>query len=113
MRADSVKVNIPLSSFIAHAVARANQNLPPSRLPPTSSELYDQILGTSSTLKKQPLYIPKLSTEVATPILPKAVLAVDIFDVITGKVNARTPAVSSSIVKDGPSKTVNVLRLTV
>lgn len=45
-------VHLPLSSFIAKATAKANQNLPPLLLPPSASDLFDEILGLPPTSPK-------------------------------------------------------------
>lgn len=42
---DSLGITLPLSTFLARAVALANEDLPASRVAPTANELFDAVLG--------------------------------------------------------------------
>lgn len=42
---DSLGITLPLSTFLARAIALANEDLPASRSAPTSNDLFDAVLG--------------------------------------------------------------------
>ena len=45
---DSLGITLPLSTFLARAVALANEDLPSARTAPTADELFDAVLGLDS-----------------------------------------------------------------
>ncbi|KAI5845139.1 hypothetical protein DFP73DRAFT_573149 [Morchella snyderi] len=110
-------VHLPLSSFITKATEKANQNLPPSPLPPTAAELFDEILGLPSS------GTPKTSRGTFTPqitALPSATFIgstpsaeLDIIDILAGA-TAPTPTKKALPPHSGIAATEpNVLSLVV
>ncbi|KAF3937225.1 hypothetical protein ABW19_dt0207382 [Dactylella cylindrospora] len=82
-----VSVSISLSKvsgvedgYIAAAIKSAHNNLPPSKIPPSTSQLFDEILGLP-VKAKQPTYAVGISE---IPPASSRVSATDIFDEIIG-----------------------------
>ncbi|KAK6351551.1 pyridoxine biosynthesis protein [Orbilia javanica] len=73
----------PLEATIAQAVELANSTLPPSKIPATPAELFDEILGLPSS-RREPKYSVK-AAEYKPPAPAKATPVVaDLFDEIIG-----------------------------
>ncbi|KAK6361205.1 pyridoxine biosynthesis protein [Orbilia blumenaviensis] len=72
----------PLETSIARAVDAANAILPPSKIPPTADQLFDEILGLPSKPSPQPRYSVKTSDY--TPPSASVVSTADLFDEIIG-----------------------------
>ncbi|KAF3902243.1 hypothetical protein AA313_de0202585 [Arthrobotrys entomopaga] len=70
----------PVADFIARAVEYANSGLPSSKIPPSTSQLFDEILGLPS-VKAEPKYAVKVSGYKPTPAQP---VVSDLFDEIIG-----------------------------
>ncbi|KAK6536961.1 pyridoxine biosynthesis protein [Arthrobotrys megalospora] len=76
----------PVADSIARAVEYANSALPPSKVPATPAELFDEILGLPST-KTEPKYSVKASEYKHTPAAP---VVSDLFDEILGIAKPKT-----------------------
>ncbi|KAL7268873.1 pyridoxine biosynthesis protein [Rhizina undulata] len=100
--------DLPLSAIIASAAAKANFNLPPSTLPPSTSELFDQILGARKPSKRTVGRFAPQITSIIPP--PASKQKLDIIDILAGsKASARPPKVRA-----GPSEVgTNVFSLKV
>ncbi|EPS43976.1 hypothetical protein H072_2063 [Dactylellina haptotyla CBS 200.50] len=86
----------PVADSIARAVEYANSGLPESKIPPTTSELFDEILGIPVT-KAEPRYTVKSSDYKPTPTAP--VLS-DLFDEIIGVATPKPAAAPSLLLKE-------------
>src|SRR5436305_480000 len=92
---------IPLSTIIARATRIANSDLPVSKLPPTVDELFDDIVGLTTTPKiSGPLYTAVTVTD--PPPTPQTTFAVDVLDILTGAIPATTPAKVPSYTTTSP-----------
>ena len=74
----------PISAFLDEASRKASQNLPPSKLPPTPNEIFNELLGlpkkpVSTPYKPQLISLPPPSTT-STPASNK----LDIIDILSG-----------------------------
>ncbi|KAK6520721.1 pyridoxine biosynthesis protein [Arthrobotrys conoides] len=85
---------VPVETTIAQAIELANSGLPPSKIPATPAELFDEILGLPS-IRREPKYSVKTS-EFKSPALETLVVD-DLFDQIIGISNPR------SVKQDPPS----------
>ncbi|KAF3166722.1 pyridoxine biosynthesis protein [Orbilia oligospora] len=72
---------IPVETSIAKAVELANSGLPPSKIPATPGELFDEILGLPSIRREPPKYSVKTSE--FKPV-PQTLVVADLFDEIIG-----------------------------
>ncbi|KAK6537880.1 pyridoxine biosynthesis protein [Orbilia ellipsospora] len=90
----------PVSDFIARAVEYANSGLPSSKIPPSTSQLFDEILGLPS-VKAEPKYAVKVSGYKPAPAAP---VVSDLFDEIIGVTKPK----SSSAVKESTLKEFKV-----
>ncbi|KAF3204978.1 pyridoxine biosynthesis protein [Orbilia oligospora] len=72
---------IPVETSIAKAVELANSGLPPSKIPATPGELFDEILGLPSIRREPPKYSVKTSEFKPVPQTP---VVADLFDEIIG-----------------------------
>ncbi|RVD87722.1 uncharacterized protein DFL_001935 [Arthrobotrys flagrans] len=70
----------PLEASIARAVEFANSALPPSKIPATPAELFDEILGLPSS-RREPKYSVRASEYKPVPAAP---VVADLFDEIIG-----------------------------
>lgn len=91
----------PTSAFLAEASRKASQNLPPSRLPPTPNEIFNELLG----LPKKPIstpYKPQLISLPPPKIAPTPTSeSLDIIDILSG--TKPKPAVQSVTSLPAPS----------
>ncbi|KAF3083290.1 pyridoxine biosynthesis protein [Orbilia oligospora] len=83
---------IPVETTIAKAVELANSGLPPSKIPATPGELFDEILGLPS-IKREPKYSVKTSEFKPVPQTP---VVADLFDEIIGISKPRSVSSSPS-----------------
>ncbi|KAF3285481.1 pyridoxine biosynthesis protein [Orbilia oligospora] len=83
---------IPVETTIAKAVELANSGLPPSKIPATPGELFDEILGLPS-IRREPKYSVKTSEFKPVPQTP---VVADLFDEIIGISKPRSVSSSSS-----------------
>ncbi|KAJ6260946.1 Pyruvate decarboxylase [Drechslerella dactyloides] len=82
----AVAPDAPVADAIARAVAFANAGLPPSKIPPSPHDLFDEVLGLPSA-RKQPRY-----TVTSAEYRPAAVAApspAELFDEVIGAKSAR------------------------
>lgn len=72
----------PTTIFLAEASRKASQNLPPSKLPPTPDEIFNDLLGLPKKPTSKP-YKPELTS---TPVLPTVASSksLDIIDILSG-----------------------------
>ncbi|EGX47696.1 hypothetical protein AOL_s00083g204 [Orbilia oligospora ATCC 24927] len=83
---------IPVETTIAKAVELANSGLPPSKIPATPGELFDEILGLPS-IRREPKYSVKTSEFKPVPQTP---VVADLFDEIIGISKPRSVSSSPS-----------------
>ncbi|KAF3309075.1 pyridoxine biosynthesis protein [Orbilia oligospora] len=88
---------IPVETTIAKAVELANSGLPPSKIPATPGELFDEILGLPS-IRREPKYSVKTSEFKPVPQTP---VVADLFDEIIGISKPRSTSSSSSSSSSG------------
>jgi hypothetical protein len=90
----SLGITLPLSTFIARAIALANEDLPYSRKTPTADELFDSVLGLdkvrhraqatkNASFKPQIVALPDPGLSISRIVKPSPKKA-DIFDDILG-----------------------------
>ncbi|KAF8477168.1 mitochondrial pyruvate dehydrogenase protein x component-like protein [Kalaharituber pfeilii] len=75
----------PVSTFLTEASKKANRDLPPSKLPPTASELFDELLdlprrSPSASYNAQLVSLPPPTTFLGVPTSKK----LDIIDILAG-----------------------------
>lgn len=113
----SLGVFLPLSTFISRAADVANDDLPLPIRPPTSSELFDQVLGldkVKAAKGSRGLYLPQIAAIPPTSMLaPRSTpKSADIIDILSGP--ARKPRAEPVIpVVPGLSNGDNVFSLVV
>lgn len=72
----------PISAFLTEASRKANQNLPPSKLPPTSAEIFNDLVGLPRKVVSK-AYQPQI-TSLLPPTTPTP-KNVDIIDILSGR----------------------------
>ncbi|KAH8176267.1 biotin-requiring enzyme domain-containing protein [Sarocladium implicatum] len=113
----SLGVFLPMSTFISRAADVANDDLPLPVRPPTSSELFDQVLGldkVKGVKGSRGIYLPQISAIPPTSMLaPRAPpKSADIFDILSAP--AKKPRAEPVIpVVPGLSNGDNVFSLVV
>ena len=98
----------PLSTFLTEASLKANQKLPPSKLPPSPTEIFNELLG----LPKKPVTAPYKPQLTALPSPPSRASAkkVDLIDFLSG---AKPKAVVHKVTTASSRATINVISVTV
>jgi hypothetical protein len=85
---ESLGITLPLSTFLARAIALANEDLPSSRTTPTADELFDAVLGLDKihapktkhgAFEPQIVALPDPSLRLTSPALKKSKKS-DLFD---------------------------------
>jgi hypothetical protein len=106
---DTLKIHLPVSTFIARAIELANEDLPKSKKAPSTEELFDAVLGLDKVFPPPdtsrgtfipditPL-APSLQMPVRQNITKRKAKEVDIIDLLAGTAKARktTLAIPSS-----------------
>lgn len=72
----------PLSELLARAIGLSNTNLPPQHRAPTADELFDQLIGSSTTPTVSSGNFLPLINRTSTPVGPVFSQSVDLFDEI-------------------------------
>ena len=88
---DTLGVFMPLSTFISRAAEVANEDLPAAKRAPTSSELFDQVLGldkVKAAKGSRGVYLPQISAVPPSALFERPAAAAkkqDIIDVLSPK----------------------------
>lgn len=116
---DTLGVFLPISTFINRATEVANDELPRAKRAPTSSELFDQVLGldkVKAARGTRGIYLPQISaippSSLFTPS-PAARKPVDIIDVLAAPKKKSAPKSTGITAVPGMSSGANVFSLVV
>ena len=90
---DTLGVTLPLSTFLARATELANEDLPRSNTPPTTDELFNNVLGLNKVGNKVSRgdYTPQITALPSRPISSERVgpkrkeKEADVYDILTRK----------------------------
>lgn len=114
---DTLGVFLPLSTFISRAAEVANDNLPPVNRPPTTDELFDQVLGLDKVKAAKGsggTYLPQISVIPPLSSLPsRSSKKADIIDVLAPKPKKAASTRPSVTAVPGLSSGANVFSLVV
>lgn len=100
----------PVSAFLGEASRKASQNLPPSKIPPTSSELFNELLGLPKKVVPK-TYIPQLTSLPPPPAFPS--FASKKFDIIDILSSARPKRPVQKVLSTSIPTTVNIISVKV
>ena len=92
-------VEIPVETFVARAVRLSNSDLPPSKLPPTTDELFDDILGIDGAHSKasQGSFLPDITSTSPVPApMPLLAPKPDVYDILAGTMPRRKVRLSAA-----------------
>ncbi|CAI4217924.1 unnamed protein product [Parascedosporium putredinis] len=113
----SVGSFLGLNGFISRAIDIANDELPPVAHKPTSTELFNDILGLKNAPAKATRGAYQPATSVVMPISPAAAKAAskpaDIIDILSGPASNRKARPASTYTTPGLSTGTNIFSLTV
>lgn len=120
---ESLGITLPLSTFVARAIALANEDLPYSRKAPTADELFDSVLGldrihpraqatTNGSFEPQIVALPDPSLRASRPVRAPSRKA-DLFDEIVGGTKAKSSPVMKTLGAVGAIGTENIFSLSV
>ncbi|KAF3901615.1 hypothetical protein ABW21_db0205393 [Orbilia brochopaga] len=93
-RATATSADSPVADAIARAVDFANAGLPPSKIPPSAGDLFDEVIGLPSSPRRQPRYTVTTADYRPAPPTPSPA---DLFDEVLGiKTTRRKTAAAAS-----------------
>ncbi|KAK6355263.1 pyridoxine biosynthesis protein [Orbilia brochopaga] len=92
-RASAAAADSPVADAIARAVDFANAGLPPSKIPPSPAELFDEVIGLPVSPRRQPRYTVTSAEYKPAPPPPSAA---ELFDEVLGFKATRVGAAAPS-----------------